>query len=240
MNATIVLSMPTSHAPPSRIIATAPPKSSSTCCAVVGETWPNRLADGAAMPVPPRSANAASNAFATGCAGMRRPTLSWPPVTASPTCAARGRISVSGPGQNAAASLRAPSGNSRAQRSTCRRVAQMHDDRMIGGPSLGREYPVHGIGIAARRRPGRRPFRSGRRRVLRQPVVAPPAPPRRPSAPRSARSLRSLATRGAALRGRPERRGETARIRAFAKQCTRVPAARRAQRGRGATRSGDE
>ena len=59
--------------------------------------------------VPP-AANAASKRCATGCDGTRRPTLSWPPVTTSATCAARGRISVSGPGQNAAASLRAPSG----------------------------------------------------------------------------------------------------------------------------------
>ena len=87
-------------------------------CAVVGETCPKRLADGAAIPEPPSAVNAPSNWRATGCNGMRSPTLSWPPVTASATCAARGTISVSGPGQNAAASRRAPSGNSRAQRST--------------------------------------------------------------------------------------------------------------------------
>ena len=109
-NETIVDSMPTAQAPPSRIIATASPRSSATCCAVVGEMRPKRLAEGAAMPSP----KASSSARATGCDGTRRPTLSWPPVTMSGTLRARGRISVSGPGQNAAASAIAPSGTARA------------------------------------------------------------------------------------------------------------------------------
>ena len=79
--------------------------------------------DGAAIPVPPVSANAASSCCATGCAGTRNPTVSWPPVTKSPTCAARGSTSVSGPGQNAAASRRAPSGTPRAQWSIAAAVA---------------------------------------------------------------------------------------------------------------------
>ena len=111
VNATIVDSMPTGQAPPSRIRPTASPRSSATCAAVVGEIRPKRLADGAAMPPP----KAARRSRATGCAGTRSPTLSWPPVTRSDTRAARGRISVSGPGQNAAASRRAPSGTARAQ-----------------------------------------------------------------------------------------------------------------------------
>ena len=115
VKATIVDSMPTSQRPPSRMVSTAPPRSSATCRAVVGEMRPKRLALGAAMPRPPRAANAASSACATGCDGTRRPTLSWPPVTASSTCAARGTISVSGPGQNASASARAPAGTERAQ-----------------------------------------------------------------------------------------------------------------------------
>ena len=67
------------------------------------------------MPPP----NAASSWRATGCEGTRKPTLSWPPVTKSSTCAARGSISVNGPGQNAAASFLASSGTVRAHFSTC-------------------------------------------------------------------------------------------------------------------------
>jgi hypothetical protein len=59
----------------------------------------------------------AQQASASGCAGTRRPTLSWPPVTAVGTAAARLRIRVSGPGQKAfgqfpghARECRAPSG----------------------------------------------------------------------------------------------------------------------------------
>ena len=76
VNATIVLSMPTSQAPPSRISDTASPKSSATWCAVVGETWPKRLADGAAMPWPPSSRTrraAPARPGATARAGRRCP-----------------------------------------------------------------------------------------------------------------------------------------------------------------------
>ena len=118
-NATIVLSMPTAHAPPSTISATRSPRSSATCCAVVGEIRPNRLADGAAMPVPPAASNARSSARATGCDGTRSPTRSCPPVTTSAACGVRGRISVIGPGQNASASRHAPGGTSRAHREIC-------------------------------------------------------------------------------------------------------------------------
>ena len=74
---------------------------------------------------------------------MRRhakPTLSWPPVTMSATLAARGRINVSGPGQNAAASsphLRAVARPFRELR--C--VVQVDDHRVIGGTTLGGENP---------------------------------------------------------------------------------------------------
>ncbi len=45
-------SIPTVVRPPSRIIATRSPKTSRTCCAVVGESSVNRLALGAAMGTP--------------------------------------------------------------------------------------------------------------------------------------------------------------------------------------------
>ena len=79
-----------------------PRRSASTCAALVGETWPERLADGATTGPP----NAASSARATGCAGTRTATLSSPASARSATRnpAAFGSTSVSGPGQNAAAS----------------------------------------------------------------------------------------------------------------------------------------
>ena len=78
---------------------------------------PNRFADGAATPpCPPRSAlNAASSVCATGCDGQRSPTESWPPLTAEGMRAARFRISVSGPGQNASISRCASEGRCSTQ-----------------------------------------------------------------------------------------------------------------------------
>ena len=54
VRSTIVDSTPTVHGPPSRTRSTSSPRSSRTCCAVVGLTWPKRFADGAAMPPPER------------------------------------------------------------------------------------------------------------------------------------------------------------------------------------------
>ena len=45
--ATMVDSTPTAVGPPSRMRSMRPPRSAITCCAVVGETWPERLAEGA-------------------------------------------------------------------------------------------------------------------------------------------------------------------------------------------------
>ena len=60
-------STPTAVAPPSIMRSTRPPRSASTCSAVVGETWPERLAEGATTgrPKPPRIFRA------TSCAGTR-------------------------------------------------------------------------------------------------------------------------------------------------------------------------
>jgi hypothetical protein len=101
----MVDSMPTSLWPPSSTGQREPsaPNSSRTCWAVVGLTWPNLLADGAATPpLPPLKA--CSRRIATGCDGQRMPTVSWPPETASGMFGARFRIMVSGPGQKASAS----------------------------------------------------------------------------------------------------------------------------------------
>ena len=52
--ATMVDSTPTGVAPPSTMRSMRPRRSASTCCAVVGETWPERLADGATTGRPKR------------------------------------------------------------------------------------------------------------------------------------------------------------------------------------------
>ena len=65
VTSTTVDSSPIGAGPPSRIMATRSPKSASTCAAVVGLTWPERLALGAATGRPA----ARSSACATGCAG---------------------------------------------------------------------------------------------------------------------------------------------------------------------------
>ena len=65
--ATMVDSTPTGVGPPSTIRSMRPRRSASTCAAVVGETWPERLADGATTGPP----NAASKRCATGWSGTR-------------------------------------------------------------------------------------------------------------------------------------------------------------------------
>ena len=108
-------------APPSSTMSMRPSRSAMTCCAVVGETWPERLADGATIGLP----NAASSARATGWSGTRTAIVSRPAVARSATGqpGACGSTSVSGPGHSAAsrsaaasnrASLRAP-----ARSATC-------------------------------------------------------------------------------------------------------------------------
>ncbi len=115
MRSTTVDSIPTVVGPPSRMTSTAAPSWATTCAAVVGETRVKALALGAAMGTPARS----MRARATGCAGTRTPTVSSPALTASEISLARGRTRVSGPGQKAAARVRASAGTSRATRPTC-------------------------------------------------------------------------------------------------------------------------
>ena len=106
VQSTIVDSIPIGHGPPSRMRSTASPRSARTWAAVVGETCPNRFADGAARPPP----NLRKRSSAIGCAGTRKATVSRPPVTAWSTRAAFGTSTVSGPGQHESASIRADSG----------------------------------------------------------------------------------------------------------------------------------
>ena len=74
-------SIPTVVGPPSRIMSAPSPSAFSTCSAVVGDSSVKRFALGAAIGTPA----ATSSASATGCAGMRTPTVSSPAVTTSGT-----------------------------------------------------------------------------------------------------------------------------------------------------------
>jgi len=112
-----VLSTPTVVEPPSMTRSMRPSRSCSTWAACVGLGREKRFALGAAIGMPA----AASSARATGCAGTLTATVSSPAVTSSGTERDRGSTSVSGPGQNRKASVRAISGmsaTSGAMRST--------------------------------------------------------------------------------------------------------------------------
>ena len=162
--ATIVDSIPTAHAPPSSICATASPRSSATCRAVVGEMRPKRLADGAAMPPP----KARSSARATGCDGTRKPTLSWPPVTTSADAGRARQDQRQRSRPEGRRKLPRPFGHRRAPTARvalCRTSARSPDGRR-GGP--WRQISCAPRPDCPRRRRGRRPFRSGTRRACRR------------------------------------------------------------------------
>ena len=100
---TIVDSRPIRDGPPSRIERIRPPSPWRTCSAVVGLTYPNGLALGAARGVPA----ARMSRRKRGWDGMRTATLSRPADTMPGTAGFLGSTRVSGPGQNRRASLRA-------------------------------------------------------------------------------------------------------------------------------------
>ena len=77
-----------------------PAISSIMCWAVVGLGRPDVLPLGAAMGTPAASMMAS----VVGWLGQRTPTVSSPPVVRRGTISRRGRIMVSGPGQNFSAS----------------------------------------------------------------------------------------------------------------------------------------
>src|SRR3989338_5285907 len=88
VQSTTVDGAPTARGPASTTTSTNSPSAATAASAVVGAGWPLRLALEAATGTP-----AADNkASATGCRGTRIPTV--------PAAPRRGRIRVSGPGQN--------------------------------------------------------------------------------------------------------------------------------------------
>ena len=111
---------------------------------------------------------------ATGCAGTRTATVSSPAGARSATGQSGrfGSTSVSGPGQNAAASRsRVGVESARAARAASM-IGDMRDQRIEGRPALGLVEPRDRLAVGARRRPGRRRSRSGRRQARRPPGSA--------------------------------------------------------------------
>ena len=117
-------------------------KVACTWAAVVGETWPDKLADGATTG-PPKARRMASGR--RGWAGTRIATVSSPAVARSATAQSSvlGSTSVSGPGQNA----------SRQRGRGCVEagdppggfeIADMGDQRIEGRPALGLVEPGNG------------------------------------------------------------------------------------------------
>ena len=105
---------------------------------MVGETWPERFADGATTGPP----NARRISRATGWAGIRIATVSRPAVARSATAQSGvfGSTSVSGPGQNASAS--ASRWRVEARDLPCGGdIADMGDQRIEGRPALGLVEP---------------------------------------------------------------------------------------------------
>ena len=125
--------MPMRAAPPSSTSSSAP-NSSTTCAAVVGLTRPKRFALGAAMPGTPRVARAlASSAWATGCAGQRRPIVGWPRGGGVGDCPARrATMTVSGPGQKASIRRSATGGHGRGEALGAGAIGDVDDQRMAG------------------------------------------------------------------------------------------------------------
>ncbi len=141
VNPTIVDSIPTAHGPPSRMIDSASPRSSATCCAVVGEMRPKRLADGAAIPPP----NSARSARATGCEGTRMPTLSCPPVIDVRDVRRARQDQRQRPRPESRGELARPVGNGTRPLRELRCVVQVNDDGMIGGSPLRGEDLAHRV-----------------------------------------------------------------------------------------------
>ena len=172
-NATIVLSMPTSQAPPSRISATASPE-------IVGDVPRGRRRDVAEAvgrrrgdATAERGEAARARPDATARAGRRCPGRRSRRRDAR---GARGRISVSGPGPERGGELpracratRAPSAR-RASRS-----ADVHDHRMVGRAVPWPRRSGARLPGSPRRRPGRRPSRSETRPARRRASAAPRA-----------------------------------------------------------------
>ncbi len=121
-----------------------PSRSSITWEACVGLTWPERLAEGAAIGLPVFS----RSRRAKGCAGTRSARLSSPARAKSQTlpCAANGTTSVSGAGPEGAGKL----ARRRVEASLLQggvEIGKVSDQRVEGGPAFRRIKRRHGAGV---------------------------------------------------------------------------------------------
>ena len=165
-------------APPSTIRSIRPARSLCTCAAVVGETWPDRFADGATTGPP----KARRMSRATGWAGTRIATVSSPAVARSATAQSLGfgqhqrqRPRPERLGQRGRRSHRNARSAGRRARSPTWAISGLKD-----GPALGLIEPrdrgrVGGVGAEAIDGLGREPD---------QPAFAPGNARPRPRRPR--------------------------------------------------------
>src|SRR6267142_2741730 len=112
VNSTTADSIPTWDWPPSMMRGILFPRDFWTCEALVGESWLERLALGAARGKP----HSLMTAWMKGWLGQRTPTVGPPAVTRSGISFDRGRTRVNGPGQNVRASFFAMGGQCETQR----------------------------------------------------------------------------------------------------------------------------
>ena len=192
-------STPTGVGPPSTMRSMRPRRSASTCAAVVGETWPERLADGATTGLP----NAARMSCATAWRGTRTAMLSSPAVASS-----RDRASGS-PGQHQRERPRPERprqphrvGVEARQRLRRGDVGDVGDQRVEGRPALGRIKPRDGERRWWHRRRGRKPSRSERRQAR-------PPPGRRAASAMAGWSAFRRRVPGRAVIARPPRLDST-------------------------------
>ena len=156
--ATIVDSTPTGVAPPSTMRSMRPRKSARTCAAVVGETWPERFADGATTGLP----KAARIFCATSWFGTRTAMVSRPAVASSAT----GQPGAFGQNQRQRPRPKRFGkprriGIKARQRPRRRKIDHMGDERIERRPALGlveaRDgLAVGGVGAEAVNRLGRK------------------------------------------------------------------------------------
>ena len=151
-------------------------RSSSTCAAVVGETWPERLADGATTGLP----SARMMPRATAWSGTRTAMLSSPAVASSATgqpavsSAPASAVPARTPRQAASPPHRTPRGVRAAAMSDTCAISGLNGRPSLGGVKARHGLAVGGVGAEAVDRLGRKrdqPARGEAARRFRDGVV---------------------------------------------------------------------
>ena len=138
----------------------SPPRSSSTCAAVVGLTCPNLLADGAATGTPAASMSRLANS----CDGQRTPTVAVPADENQAGARARGTLMLTARARTPLLTRRRPSGSAHLNRRVPARPRASRRARSAdpeSGLSLTSKTRLHARFHLKRSRPGRRPSPSG-------------------------------------------------------------------------------